>query len=286
MIYKIEELLEKKVTSDNFFQHFGNKFLEGDNLKLLKKLPKGCIDLIVTSPPYDDLRDYEKKVVWNLEKFKEIAKELYRVMKDGGTIVWVIGDKTKDGNKSLTSFKQSLYFQEIGFNIFDVLIYEKTGSGPPHPNRYFNTFEYMFIISKGKPKTINLLRDKPNKWAGAKTFGEITRREVDGSLTKKGKKTVNEFGVRTNIWKYVNGKGFSTKDKLAYKHPAIFPEKLARDHIMSWSNEGDIVLDIFGGSGTTIKQAKLLNRKWIYIDKVEEYCSIAEERMDNLKNEE
>lgn len=285
MIYKIEELLEKKIDNDNFLKSFENKFFEGDNLKLLSSLPENCIDLIVTSPPYDDLRDYEKKVIWNFKKFQEIAKELFRVMKEGGVIVWVVGDKTKNGNKSLTSFKQSLYFQEIGFNIFDVIIYEKTGSGPPHPNRYFNTFEYMFIISKGKPKTINLLKDKPNKWAGVETYAEITRREVDGTLTKKGKKKVNEFGIRTNIWKYVNGKGFSTKDNIAYKHPAIFPEKLARDHILSWSNEGDIVLDIFGGSGTTIKQAELLNRKWIYIDKVEEYCKIASKRMENLSNE-
>ncbi|MFY4857131.1 DNA-methyltransferase [Aliarcobacter butzleri] len=285
MIYKIEELLEKKIDNDNFLKSFENKFLEGDNLKLLSSLPENCIDLIVTSPPYDDLRDYEKKVIWNFKKFQEIAKELFRVIKEGGVIVWVVGDKTKNGNKSLTSFKQSLYFQEIGFNIFDVIIYEKTGSGPPHPNRYFSTFEYMFIISKGKPKTINLLKDKPNKWAGVETYAEITRREVDGTLTKKGKKKVNEFGVRTNIWKYVNGKGFSTKDNIAYKHPAIFPEKLARDHILSWSKEGDIVLDIFGGSGTTVKQAELLNRKWIYIDKVEEYCKIALERMENLNNE-
>ncbi|WP_323668957.1 DNA-methyltransferase [Aliarcobacter butzleri] len=278
-VYDFEEIQKKTI------EEIYSKIIHGNNIDVLKELPENSIDLIVTSPPYDDLRDYEKKVIWDFEKFKIIAQELYKVMKVGGVIVWVVGDKTKNGNKSLTSFKQSLYFQEIGFNIFDVIIYEKTGSGPPHPNRYFNTFEYMFIISKGKPKTINLLRDKPNKWAGVETYAEVTRREVDGTLTKKGKKKVNDFGIRTNIWKYVNGKGFATKDKIAHKHPAIFPEKLAQDHILSWSNEGDVVLDIFGGSGTTIKQAELLNRKWIYIDKVEEYCKIAMERMENLNNE-
>ncbi len=262
-----------------------SKIINANSIDVLKLLPDDSIDLIVTSPPYDDLRDYEKKVIWNFEKFQSIAKELYRVMKVGGTIVWVVGDKTKNGNKSLTSFKHSIYFQEIGFNIYDVLIYDKAGSGPPHPNRYFNTFEYMFIVTKGKPKTVNLLRDKKNKWAGAETYSHVTRREADGTLTNKGKKKVNEYGIRTNIWRYVNGKGFSTKDKIAYKHPAIFPEKLAEDHIKSWSNEGDVVLDIFGGSGTTVKMAEKLNRKWIYIDKVKEYCEIAAKRMEMLKDE-
>ena len=198
-------------------------------------------------------------------------------------IVWVVGDKTKNGNKSLTSFKQSIFFQDLGLNIYDVIIYEKSGTGPPHPNRYFNSFEYMFIISKGKPSKINILKDKPNKWAGHSTFGNVTRREKDGSLTKKGVKTINKFGARTNIWKYANGKGFSTKDKIAYKHPAIFPEKLAEDHIKSWSNENDIVMDIFGGSGTTAKAASKLNRNWIYIDKLKEYCEIAEIRLSDEK---
>jgi len=259
-----------------------NKIINGDSLEVLKKMPDNYIDLVLTSPPYDDLRDYNKEIIWNFSIFQNIAKELYRIMKPGGVIVWVVGDKTKNGNKSLTSFKHSLYFQEIGFNIYDVLIYEKTGSAPPHPNRYFNTFEYMFVVSKGKPKTINLLRDKENKWGGHETYSDVTRREKDGTLTNKGKKTIKKFGIRTNIWKYTNGKGFSTKDKVAYEHPAIFPEKLAEDHIKSWSNEGDIVLDIFGGSGTTVKVSKLLNRNWIYIDKVKKYCDIAEQRMDSL----
>jgi site-specific DNA-methyltransferase (adenine-specific) len=138
----------------------------------------------------------------------------------------------------------------------------------------------MFILTKGKIKTVNLLRDKKNKWAGHETYSEITRREKDGTLTKKSKKVINEFGIRTNIWRYINGKGFAAEEKIAHKHPAIFPEKLVEDHIRTWSNEGDLVLDIFGGSGTTIKAAEKLNRKWIYIDKVKEYCEIASKRME------
>lgn len=253
-----------------------------DCIKFMKKLPDNCIDLTVTSPPYDDLRDYESKLIWNYNTFRKVARELYRVTKKGGVVVWVIGDKTDRGNKSLTSFKHALYFQEVGFNIFDVIIYEKAGSGPPHPNRYFNSFEYMFVLSKGRPKTINLLKDKKNSCAGMSTFGDITRREKDGSLTNKGKKVINEFGVRTNIWRYNNGKGFSSKDKIAYEHPAIFPEKLVEDHIKSWSNPGDIVFDPFGGSGTTAKVSIELDRQWIYVEKVEKYCDIAKKRLKNV----
>ena len=138
----------------------------------------------------------------------------------------------------------------------------------------------MFIITKGIPSKINILKDKPNKWAGHSTFGNVSRRESDGTLTNKGKKIINEFGARTNIWKYNNGKGFATKDKIAHEHPAIFPEKLVGDHIKSWCDEGDVVLDIFGGSGTTAKMASELNRNWVYIEKLKEYCEIAEKRLE------
>lgn len=262
-----------------------NKFLgkinNDDCIKFMKKLPDNCIDLTVTSPPYDDLRDYENKLVWDYNTFRKVARELYRVTKKGGIVVWVIGDKTDKGNKSLTSFKHALYFQEVGFNIYDVIIYEKAGSGPPHPNRYFNSFEYMFVMSKGKPKSVNLLKDKKNSCAGMSTFGDITRREKDGSLTNKGRKVINGFGVRTNIWRYNNGKGFSSKDKIAYEHPATFPEKLVEDHIKSWSNPGDIVFDPFGGSGTTAKVSIELDRQWIYVEKVAKYCDVAKRRLEN-----
>lgn len=258
---------------------FENVLINDDNRKLLDALPQESIDLVITSPPYDDLRDYNKDLLWGFNVFKEIATKLYRVMKKGGVVVWVVGDKTKDGGKSLTSFKQALFFQEIGFKMYDVIIYEKTGSGPPHPNRYFNTFEYIFVMSKGKIKTTNILRDKKNKWGGHDTYSNITRREKDGTLTDKGKKTVSEFGVRTNIWKYKNGKGFAAKEKIAHEHPAIFPEKLVEDNILSWSNKNDVVLDIFGGSGTTFKVAKLLGRKSIYVEKVSKYCKVAKKRL-------
>lgn len=255
------------------------RIINMDATKALHEMPKASVDLIVTSPPYDDLRDYNKELLWNIDVFKVIAKSMFEVLKEGGVVVWVVGDKTENGNKSLTSFKHALFFQEIGFKIYDIIIYEKSGSGPPHNKRYFNAFEYMIVASKGMPKTVNILKDKPNKWAGKETFGSITRREKDGTLTKKGRKKINDFGVRTNIWRYDNGKGFATSDKIAYEHPAIFPEKLVEDHIVSWSNENDIVLDFFGGSGTTAKVAEKLKRDWIYIEKVESYCKIAQQRL-------
>lgn len=261
-----------------------NTIINGDARQVLLELPDKCIDLVVTSPPYDNLRDYDN-CTWNFEIFQKIAEELLRVVKDGGVVVWVVGDAVVKGAKTLTSFRQALYFQEIGFKMYDVIVYEKAGSGPPHKNRYFNSFEYMFVLSKGVPKTINLLKDKLNKWGGKSTFSEVTRREVDGSLINKGKKIINKFGVRTNIWRYANGKGFSTKDDIAYQHPAIFPEKLAEDHIRSWSNEGDVVLDPFGGSGTVAKVAQNLNRKWIYIEVSEAYCEIAKKRLNMLEEE-
>nr|WP_245608194.1 site-specific DNA-methyltransferase [Salinicoccus luteus] len=240
------------------------------------------MDAVVTSPPYDKLRTYTDEFAnWNFEKFKNIAEELYRVLKPGGVVAWVVGDATVNGEKTLTSYKQAIYFQEIGFKVYDVIIYEKTGSGPPHKNRYFNVFEYIFVLSKGNPKTINLLKDKPNKWAGQETYGVVTRREADGTLTKKTKKVINKFGIRTNIWKYKNGRGQTTRDLIAHGHPAIMPEKLVEDVLNSWTQPGDVVLDPFGGSGTTAKVAFLLDRKYIYIEQVQEYYNLAKERMKN-----
>lgn len=247
----------------------------GDCLEIMKTMENNSIDLTITSPPYDDLRDYNSNI-----NFEEIARDLYRITKDGGVVVWVVGDKVKNGSKSLTSFKQALLFNEIGFNVYDVIIYEKTSPSAPHKNRYFNAFEYMFIFSKGKPKTINLLCDRKNKWAGTYS-GVITKREKDGSLTMKEKKLVNEYSIRTNIWTYAVGNNKSTSDKIAFQHPAIFPEKLVEDNIISWSNENDIILDCFMGSGTTGKMCKLLNRNFIGIEIDEKYFEIAKERINN-----
>ena len=258
----------------------------GDCVELMKEIPDDFIDLTVTSPPYDNLRNYNNEVTWNFEKFKEIAKELFRITKPGGVVVWVVGDATIKGSETGTSFRQALYFKEIGFNLHDTMIYQKDACPFPETNRYYPAFEYMFIFSKGKPKTANLIMDKPNKRFGAKITG--TQRNPDGTLKphtavkNKTNKVVKEFGVRTNVWLYSVGKWKTTKDEYAYKHPAMFPEQLAEDHILTWSNPGDIVFDPFLGSGTTAKMAVLNNRKYIGFEISKEYFDIACQRLSEM----
>tara|TARA_R110002126_G_scaffold103706_1_gene236811 strand:- start:131 stop:964 length:834 start_codon:yes stop_codon:yes gene_type:complete len=269
-----------------------NKIICGDNVEELKKFDDDSIDLTITSPPYDNLRNYKRtidgrKIEHNGYSFpfEELAEELYRVTKPGGIVVWVVGDATEKGSETGSSFRQALHFMEMGFNLHDTMIYEKNSISFPSKNRYYQIFEYMFVFSKGKPKTINLIRDKKNKWAGVKYWGDISARDKEGKLvTNENKRDykVPEYGIRNNIWRYNTGKGFSAKDKEAYKHPAIFPEKLAEDHILSWSNPGDIILDPFVGSGTTAKMAVLNDRQYIGIDIVEEYCDIANERLGKV----
>ena len=260
-----------------------NRIYNMDCLEGMKLLPNDCIDLTVTSPPYDNLRDYDNEVTWNFEKFKEVAKELFRITKPGGVVVWVVGDATIKGSETGTSFRQALYFKEIGFNLHDTMIYLKNGFSFPESNRYPNVFEYMFVFSKNKPKTFNPIKDRLNKNRGKKITG--TDRQKDGSLKPASGvgKVLGDFGIRFNVWKYQVGKYKSTSDEIAHKHPAMFPEQLAEDHIISWSNPGDIVLDPFLGSGTTAKMALLNNRNFIGFEISEEYCKIAEQRISQIK---
>lgn len=253
-----------------------NKIYNIDCLDGLKELPDQCIDLTVTSPPYDNLRKYKG---YSFD-FENIAKELYRVTKQGGVVVWVVGDATIKGSETGTSFKQALYFKDCGFNLHDTMIYEKINPIPQNHNRYEQCFEYMFILSKGKPKTFNPIKE-PTKNAG-KTFNWGDRKTVmDENQCRRDRTTENitvkDSKIKKNIFSYSIGGGKTG-------HPAVFPEKLAEDHIISWSNEGDIVLDPFMGSGTTAKMALKNNRNFIGFEITKEYCDIAEERIkDYLK---
>ena len=251
-----------------------NHIYHGDCVDVMRTFPEGVIDLTVTSPPYDNLRTY-KGYAFN---FEGIAKELYRVTKDGGVVVWVVNDATIKGSETGTSFRQALYFKEIGFNLHDTMIYEKAGCSLPSPNRYLQCFEYMFVFSKGKPKTYNLICDRKNRF---ERWGKTKKvREADGSFSLRQTKPFREYGRRYNIWRYVpGGQGNSSSDKFIFKHPAIFPEQLAQDHILSWSNVGDIVLDPMCGSGTTCKMAVKNERNYIGIDISEEYVEIARRRI-------
>lgn len=257
-----------------------NRVHQFDCVEGMKLLPDGTkdigIDLTVTSPPYDNLRAY-KGYSFN---FEGVANQLYRITKEGGALVWVVGDSyDKRGSESLTSFKQALYFKEIGFNVHDTMIYQKNSYPFPPSNRYYQQFEYMFVLSKGKPKTTNLLRCEAQ---GRKRVS--TTRNADGTTSKTKYETGHKTRIRDNIWLFDTGYMRTTKDKFAYEHPAMFPEQLAEDHILSWSNENDIVFDPFLGSGTVAKIAKINNRKWLGFELASEYIEIANKRLDNLES--
>lgn len=252
--------------------------MQGDCIAEMQKMESNIIDLTVTSPPYDNLRTYAGTLEWNFKIFRQVAQELYRITKDGGVVVWVVGDATIKGSETGTSFRQALYFKEVGFNLHDTMIYQKNKAHvyDPRQHRYKQSFEYMFVFSKGKPKTYNPLNDIKNKEAGK--IKKVSQRLIGGRLRKDRIVKINDFQDRSNIWMYETGIN-STPDKLAFDHPAIFPESLANDHIISWSNENDLVFDPFMGSGTTGKMAKLNNRKFIGIEKVPEYFEIAQKRI-------
>lgn len=268
---------------------FLNKILQGDAVEKLKQIPDNSVDLTLTSPPYDSLRSYNNKITE--EKFdkhfsfplNDIVNELYRVTKDGGLIVWIVNDQVINGGESGTSFRQALTFMECGFKLYDTMIYHKNGAAYHEAARYDQVFEYMFVFLKGKrPNTANIIKDKPNKWAGSKTFGTPSSRQKDGSVKKmKEGFIVGEYGSRYNVWYVINGFGFGN-DKDSIKHPAAFPYELAEDHILSWSNEGDIILDPMVGSGTTAIASKRNNRNYIGIDINREYVDLANMRLEKV----
>ena len=252
----------------------------GDCLELMKNIPDGAVDLTVTSPPYDNLRTYNG-FSWD---FENTARELLRITKNGGVVVWIVGDSyDKKGSETLTSFKQALFFKEIGFNVHDTMIYQKNSYPFPPSNRYYQQFEYMFVLSKGKPKTANLLRQK-TKWR--KDTNQVsTCRNADGSTSDMKYEKGKEDRILDNVWLINTGYMRTTKDKFAYKHPAMFPEELCEKHILSWSNEGDIIFDCFMGSGTTGKMAVLNNRRFIGIELDEGYFNIAKKRIEEAVND-
>ena len=255
-----------------------NKIYNENCLETMAKMPDNFIDLTVTSPPYDKLRKYNGYCF----DFENVAKELYRVIKEHGILVWVVADSVILGTESGTSFRQALYFKEHGFNLHDTMIFKRNTIPLTH-NRYEQNFEYMFVFSKGKPKTFNpilteysdnTIHRRKNKYINYKHRNNDEKGLPDkiGGLKKEGR-------IKGNVWEYTVGNYQSTKDKIAFQHPAIFPEQLANDHIISWSNENDLIYDPFMGSGTTAKMAMLNNRKYIGSEISEEYCKIIETRI-------
>ena len=245
---------------------------QGDCVDVMRnKIKDGAVDLTVTSPPYDNLRTYNgNNALWGEHVWRDVIAELYRVTAEGGVVVWVVGDATIKGSETGTSFKQALHAMECGFRLHDTMIWAKLGGGAVGSNLcYTQNFEYMFVFSKGRPKSINLIRDLKNGSFGKNKSG-VGRRKIDGTHKIEARKVSAEFSRRNNWWYIPTERG---------EHPAIFPEQLAHDHIISWSNEGDTVLDPFMGSGTTGKMAKQLGRKFIGIELDVEYMAIAEARI-------
>jgi site-specific DNA-methyltransferase (adenine-specific) len=256
-----------------------NKIIQGDCLEVMRGMADNSVDLTVTSPPYDNLRDYKG---YSFD-FEGIAEQLFRITKQGGVVVWVVGDATVDGSETCTSARQKLFFKEIGFNVHDTMIYQKSGFAFPSIDKYHQIFEYMFVFSKGKPKTFNPIKDRLNIY---KKMGGDAKRQKSGEVVKgnRGGQKQEKYGQRFNIWRFKTGGGLMSDFKEAAKHPAVFPERLAIDHIKSWSNEGDVVLDCFSGSGTTVASAEKLARNYIGIEISEEYCEIARKRVQEAKD--
>lgn len=263
-----------------------NKVIHTTAEKLLEYLPDNSIDLIVTSPPYGNLRDYNG-FSWNFEK---IAHESYRVLKQGGVLVWVVGDRVVKRSETLEPMRQAIYFKDcVGFLVHDTMIYQKDGCPFPESNRYWQQWEYMFVFSKGVPKTIHLQKQETKLQNTKLKMGNVnrkvkTRRQKNGELDIMKYDYGKKYRTMPNIWYILSGYGKTTTDKITYKHPAMFPEELVKRHILSWSNENDIVLDYFSGSGTTAKMAMLMARNYIGCDISKEYVDLANERLELYKN--
>lgn len=249
------------------------RLIQGDCLEVMRGMADGSIDLTVTSPPYDNLRTYDGTYTPDSLDWKAIIAELYRVTVAGGVVVWVVSDATKNGSESGTSFRQALFARECGFNLHDTMIYEIAGTGAKGSNyAYWQSFEYMFVWSKGTPKAVNRIADVRNARAGAM----VTRGHKTINVgTRLGEYAVQDVGIRSNIWRYHAGNnGEESTD-----HPAPFPLRLAKDHIVSWSNAGDLVFDPFAGSGTTGIAAIRLGRRFMGCEIVPAYHAIAEKRI-------
>jgi len=245
-----------------------------DCVEGMAKVPTESIDLTVTSPPYDNLRDYHG---FSFD-FDGVSSELYRVTKDGGVVVWIVGDAVINGSETGSSFRQALGFMEAGFLLHDTMIYRKNAFPFSEVNRYNQVFEYMFVLSRGKPKAAHITR-VPTKIANRNPNKNSRNRQSDGTTVPMQYDTGKEDRNRANVWTYNVGYMHSTKDRFAFEHPAIFPEALARDHILSWSNEGDTVLDPFAGSGTTLKVALQHGRNAVGFEISAEYCDIIRRRL-------
>lgn len=263
--------LPKRESVESFRELPLNKVICGDAVNIMQGMPENSVDLTVTSPPYDELRNYNGYMF----DFEGMAKGLWRVTKKGGVVVWVVGDKIKNGNRTLTSFKQALFFQSIGFNVHDVMIYRKRNTPFMRTNAYTNCFEFMFVFGKDKPKTFSPLKVKTARQGQEM----LTHNKGPDGVNKKILGELKPEKTMTNIWEFAVGLHGTTSDKIAFEHTAVFPEKLAENHILSWTKAGDIVFDPMCGSGTTCKMAALNKRQYVGCDISKEYVELTKKRL-------
>lgn len=251
------------------------KLYLGDCLEQMKHIPDGSVDLTVTSPPYDKLRTYNNSLDdWSERKWTQIIQQLFRVTSVNGTVVWVVADATLDGSETGTSFRQALFAMSVGFKLHDTMIYQKPAVPfDPKCNRYWQCFEYMFVWVKGKARC-NYLKE-PCKNAGKPKTGDYGQRRPDGTNCtdrQQADRVIKDTKVRSNVWFYTAGERVSG-------HPAQFSIDLATDHVLSWSDPDDLVLDPFLGSGTTGVACVNTGRNFIGIERVPSYFTIAQRRI-------
>lgn len=251
-----------------------------DCVEGMRALPPASVPLTVTSPPYDDLRDYGAHT-WDFEKFMLVASQLWRVTMPGGALCWVVGDQIRDGGQTGSSFRQALYLKGLGFRLHNTLVIEKQLARGISKVRYGVAPEFVFVFSKGRPRSINLIRDKANKFGGQ--LMRFSTRGRDGTTSDTEKALIRPFGVRGNVWRYTTGSRVTAKERYAFQHPALMPEKLAKDLIVSWSKPGDLVLDPFGGAGTTAKMALLNHRRYLSIEAHAPYHGLAVRRLADAR---
>lgn len=248
----------------------------GDCVEILNKQKEEFVDLVITSPPYDNLREYNGYVF----NYQPVVKAIYRCLKPGGVCVWVVADQTTNGSESGSSFKQSIYAKQIGFNLHDTMIYAKNNYVPLTKNRYEQAFEYIMVWSKGKPNTFNALM-VPCSTAGLMLYNTNFKAigEKNYSMRYREPTIVKDTKIAPNIFYYTIGRNEGNG------HPAPFPYQLAIDQIESWSNIGDLVLDPMMGGCTSGVAAKALSRKFIGIDVSQEYVNISENRLKECLNQ-
>ncbi len=251
-----------------------NKIILSDCRDGMAALSNECIPFTLTSPPYDGLRTYDGLADWN---FMDVAKELYRITMQGGVVVWVVQEQIIDGSESGETSRQRLAFANIGFRLHHTMVMGKLGGIQFSSNRYGRPLEYAFILSKGPPRYFNPLRDRPNKEAGrVKVF---LNRNRDGSFAPVKRTQVHPYGLRGSIWFYPTGKNNSAKEDYAFEHPALMPEQMAEDDILSWTKVGDLVFNPFAGAGTALKMALLNHRSYLGFEINPKYVEIARRRL-------